>query len=99
VAIKHGNLMQVETDDMILFWQADSVFSNWYQPVTIRYDDHVFENSEALFMYMKANTFEDEGIKKAILANQNPAAVKLQDVGLKTTMMRSGIVTVNTLCS
>lgn len=68
--------MQVETKDMVLFWQNDSVFSNWYTPIEIQYENMTFNNSEALFMYLKAKSFKDEVAMAKILANQDPKVVK-----------------------
>lgn len=68
--------MQIETDELVAFWNNDSVFSNWYQPVHIRYNDLDFTNSEALFIYLKAEVFGDEEIKAKVLANQDPKTVK-----------------------
>lgn len=67
--------MQVETDDMVLFWQNDSIYSNWY-PAQFEYDNCVFENSEACFMYLKALCFKDQKIAKEILESQDPREVK-----------------------
>lgn len=48
--------MQVETDDMILFWQDDSIYSNWYHsPFTM--GGHKFYHSEGGFIALKALTF------------------------------------------
>ncbi len=68
--------MQVETDSMILFWHSDSIFSNWYQPVKIEYNNQIFENTEALFMFMKAKFFNDEEIALEIVNNQDPKSTK-----------------------
>ena len=68
--------MQVETDNMVLFWQNDSIFSNWYQPVTIKFLDIEFKNSEALFMYLKAKYFKDEVAMAKVVADQDPKTVK-----------------------
>ncbi len=67
--------MIVETDNMVLFWQADSVFSNRY-PAKFEMHGQKFKNSEAAFMYLKAELFRDEEIMARILKNQEPAAVK-----------------------
>jgi ribA/ribD-fused uncharacterized protein len=67
--------MIVNTPDMILFWQPDSIYSNWYPNtplVLAEYPDIVFENSEAAFMYLKAKTFGDQIIAKLILQDQGP---------------------------
>lgn len=68
--------MQVTTETMVLFWQTDSVFSNWYAPAQFEYDGQAFTNSEAAFMYAKARTFGDEKIAEKILENQAPKTVK-----------------------
>lgn len=49
--------MQVETDDMILFWQADSIYSNFYEPAEILIAGIKFNHSEGLFMALKAMAF------------------------------------------
>jgi ribA/ribD-fused uncharacterized protein len=49
--------MQVETDDMILFWQADSIYSNFYEPAPILAGGIEFNHSEGFFMALKAMTF------------------------------------------
>jgi hypothetical protein len=69
--------MQIETEDKVLFWQADSIFSNWY-PAKFEMHGITFRNSEAAFMYLKAELFNDtEAMGKLALAkNQNPAIAK-----------------------
>ncbi len=76
VSTKRKNVMQVETDNMVLFWQNDSVFSNWYQPAKIMFSDIEFKNSEALFMYLKAKCFKDEVAMAKVVENQDPKEVK-----------------------
>lgn len=63
------------TDKLVLFWQADSVFSNWY-PAEFTYDGEKFENSEACFIYRKAQVFGDTEAIYEILDEQSPAYVK-----------------------
>lgn len=75
--------MQVTTETMVLFWQTDSVFSNWHPTGVFEYDGQSFENSEAAFMYAKAKTFGDEQIAAQILENQEPRAAK--KLGRKVT--------------
>lgn len=69
--------MQVETDKMVLFWQNDSIFSNWY-PAKFEMHGITFRNSEAAFMYLKAELFnDDEAMGKLSLAkNQSPSLAK-----------------------
>lgn len=67
--------MIVNTDDMILFWQPDSIYSNWYPNTPLvmpEYPTITFENSEAAFMFIKAKTFGDEIIAQLILKDQGP---------------------------
>lgn len=71
--------MVVDTGDMILFWQPDSIYSNWYPntPLTMpEFPDTVFDNSEAAFMFLKAKTFGDDIIARLILSNQSPWETK-----------------------
>jgi len=67
--------MIVETDTKVLFLHADSVFSNWY-PCKFEMRDIKFKNSEAAFMYLKAELFNDEESMEKIRKNQDPAEVK-----------------------
>ena len=61
---------------MILFWQSDTVFSNWF-PSEFTMGVNCFENSEAAFMYNKAGVFGDTDIQSKILyADQNPKSMK-----------------------
>jgi hypothetical protein len=70
-------MMIIETEDKVLFWQADSVFSNWH-PARFEMSGHIFKNSEAAFMYMKAEYFADQEIMAALLLqkNQDPKTAK-----------------------
>lgn len=68
--------MQVETDRSILFWHGDSPFSNWYRGLEIKYQGFVFDNSEALFMYLKCKFFNQEELALEVTENQDPAKVK-----------------------
>ena len=63
------------TDKMVLFWQADSVFSNWH-PAEFTYDGEKFENSEACFIYRKCQTFGDTETIYELLDCQGPGYVK-----------------------
>lgn len=56
--------MQVETDDMILFWQADSIYSNFYEPAEILVAGVKFNHSEGFFMALKAMTFGNSMLMK-----------------------------------
>jgi ribA/ribD-fused uncharacterized protein len=52
--------MQVEKNGMILFWQNDSIYSNWYEDddLKIRTADGLeYDHSEGLFIALKAKTF------------------------------------------
>lgn len=75
--------MEVKTKTMLLFWQTDSVFSNWYQPAVFEWDGHRFLNSEAGMMYQKAKLFGDQLAIAAILQKQDPRAVKQLGRGIK----------------
>lgn len=66
--------------DPVTFYGGGSPFSNfWKTTVPVRGpDDHLFNTSEAMFMYLKAKLFEPEN-KKALLAIVNaptPLAAK-----------------------
>jgi ribA/ribD-fused uncharacterized protein len=88
---KQKGFMQVETDDIVLFWHNDSVFSNWYTPVTFKLFDKEFHNSEAAFIYLKALVFDDEKIANKILQSgvQDPYIVK--DLGRKIKNFSSDV--------
>lgn len=73
--------MQITTNEMVLFWQADTIYSNWYSPSVFTITDEVFEditfsNSEAAFMYCKAMFFGDSFIANLIYKDQNPKNCK-----------------------
>jgi ribA/ribD-fused uncharacterized protein len=68
--------MRVDTEDKVLFWQDDSVFSNWFITDSFLMSGHLFTNSEAAFMWLKAEFFKDKVVANKILSNQNPAVVK-----------------------
>lgn len=61
------------TKKYILFWE--SCFSNFY-PVKIQYDDKLFLSSEHLFMYLKAQVFEDFEIAEQITKVGTPKEAK-----------------------
>ncbi|NLR74572.1 NADAR family protein [Leeia aquatica] len=73
--------MEVKTKTMLLFWQADSIFSNWYQPSVFELHGQTFRNGEAGMMYQKARLFGDQAIMQRILDNQDPRTVR--DLGRK----------------
>lgn len=72
--------MIVETDDMVLFWRPEAYLSNWHSPSPFRligaHSDHIFYNSEAAFMYLKAIHFFDTASADKIVNNQDPRACK-----------------------
>ncbi|HLP28729.1 MAG TPA: NADAR family protein [Candidatus Didemnitutus sp.] len=68
------------TDKFTFFWTDADVFSNWF-PAHIEIEDEVeglltFENSEQLFMFLKAQCFKDEETSRKILQTPNPRDVK-----------------------
>lgn len=68
--------MQVTTDEMVLFWKSDSIYSNWHQS-RFYIDNDLFDNSEAAFMYYKALYFDDLDIAHQIKgSSQNPKDMK-----------------------
>lgn len=69
--------MEVIRNDMLLFWRADSIFSNWHEPANFIISGNKFRNSEAAFMFYKALYFSDNNIANQILAStQNPKRMK-----------------------
>lgn len=71
--------MVVNTGEMILFWQPDSIYSNWYlnAPLVLHtHPDIKFQNSEAAFMFLKAQTFGDGVMSTLIVKNQDPWETK-----------------------
>jgi hypothetical protein len=71
--------MVVNTGEMILFWQPDSIYSNWYPNtplVLAEYPKLKFDNSEAAFMFLKAKAFGDDVMALMILNNQDPWETK-----------------------
>lgn len=72
--------MIVDTGEMILFWQPDSIYSNWYPDSPLTLDTHPnirFQNSEAAFMFLKAKTFGDDVIADLIAyVDQSPWSTK-----------------------
>lgn len=71
--------MQVENENMLLFWQPDSIYSNWYDLSSTPFIllDKSYKNSEAAFIYLKAREFNDHGIMKQIDdRNQSPGYMK-----------------------
>ena len=48
------------TDEYVYFYQNTPLSNWWISEPSIPYDGHEFSNSEALFMYLKAKTFQDE---------------------------------------
>jgi len=75
--------MQVETESKLLFWQSESIYSNWYQPIEFSLDGILFTNSEACFMYLKALLFKDTQTANEILKNQDPRGVKAYGRNIK----------------
>ena len=53
------------TDDYVLFWGDEDIYSNFY-PCEFTLNDHKYHWSEQAFMYLKAITFSDVEIAKEI---------------------------------
>lgn len=69
--------MQVTTNEMVLFWNADSIYSNWYQSCYFHIEDVLFHNAEAAFMWVKALHFKDYETAQIIEeSRQNPGDMK-----------------------
>lgn len=74
----------VTSDKYLLFWQKDSIYSNWHTRRCSFYMDNIlFYNSEAAFMYAKAAFFGDKIAMQKIIAKQAPYDVK--EEGRKVT--------------
>lgn len=67
--------MQVETDNMILFWQADSIYSNWY-PAKFAVAGVEFFHSEGAFIAFKAAEFGHVRDVRRIAALEDPKDAK-----------------------
>lgn len=63
------------TDEFVYFYSDKSPFSNWNITPHIKYDGLEFNNSEALFMYLKAVVFRDDEMAKLIIP-LNPRGAK-----------------------
>ena len=61
------------TDTHIYFW--GSIYSNW-EPCKINYNSLLFESSEHLFMYLKAQYFNDIETANLILKTSSPSEAK-----------------------
>lgn len=62
------------TDDYVYFYSDKTPFSNWNITPGIKYDGHEFNNSEALFMYLKAKVFRDDVMAERIVPLDPKAA-------------------------
>lgn len=63
------------TDKLVLFFGNQDVCSNFYLcPLT--YEGHSFHSSEQLFMYLKAQTFDDWDTMEEILDCRTPREAK-----------------------
>ena len=62
------------TDEYVYFYSDKTPFSNWNITPGIKYDGHEFNNSEALFMYLKAKVFRDDVMAERIVPLDPKAA-------------------------
>ncbi len=74
--------MKVETSTMVLFWNADNIFSNWH-PSKLELHGHKFKNAESAFMYLKAEMFNDTEAMARLPKCDNPAEAKKIGRGVK----------------
>ena len=65
----------VITDQFVLFFRKQSVFSNFY-PAIFKLDGNTFVNSEQAYMYEKAKMSKDQSSMSAIMNETNPAKIK-----------------------
>ncbi|KAH9256353.1 hypothetical protein BASA81_005586 [Batrachochytrium salamandrivorans] len=65
------NVVQVETEDMVLFWELPSVFCQWYS-CAFELDGVVYNCAEQYMMAEKAKLFGDLDVRDKILATDNP---------------------------
>lgn len=74
--------MEVTANNKLLFWQNNSPLSNWYpglkiqSPWGVGNQTLVFDNSEAIFMFLKAMLFKDPETAQLIADKQDPSNVK-----------------------
>ena len=61
------------TDKYIFFWHGS--FNNWH-PAKIIYENIHFSNSEQMFMWFKAITFDDYDTAQKIIDTPDPKSVK-----------------------
>jgi hypothetical protein len=67
--------MQKETDDLVLFYGNNSVFSNHY-PTAVTIQGTTFGSSEQAFMFLKARFFKDHVSANSISLCSNPITAK-----------------------
>lgn len=64
------------TPQMLLFWRANEIYSNWY-PSVFEIDGQRFNCGEQWMMFAKARLFGDAEMAAAILAEVHPRRQKL----------------------
>lgn len=65
------NMVQVETEDMVLFWELPSVFCQWLA-CAFEVDGVVYNCAEQYMMAEKARLFGDLEVRAKILATDSP---------------------------
>ena len=67
----------ITTPTHVFFYSGRQCFSNWHRTSNqINYKDYLFDSSEQLFMYLKANFFGDNEATHAAYLEKDPRKVK-----------------------